>query len=127
MTGVPWEIYERLLSILPSILLKKNSTSRFQPNSTIGDILDALAIEDWKEKINYELYYSRCNPANCVYTVTKNFNIPTVITTVIGLIGGLSVILRILIPPIIKFFGRNRRTQPNNVRISRQGQFRHLN
>ena len=84
----------------------------------MADILDALAIEDWNEQINYELYYNHCNPINCFYTVTKKFNIPTVVTTITGLIGGLSVVLRILIPLVVKFLRRYRRTQRINVRMS---------
>lgn len=122
MLALAPEIYESLIPIIPSIKLKTNITSRFQPNSTIADIVYALAIEDWNEKIDYELYYNRCNPINCFYTVTKKFNIPTVLTTVIGLVGGLSVILRILIPPIIKFLRQYRRPQLIHVEISREGQ-----
>ena len=107
-------------------MLKTNITSRFQPNSTIADILNALGIEDWNERISYTGYYEHCNPINCFYTVTKKFNIPTVVTTVVGLVGGLSVILRILIPPIIKFLRRYRRTELINVRIVWQGQFGHF-
>ena len=126
LLGLAPDIYGKLVASLSSILLNKNIASRFQVNSTIADILDALGIEDWNEKINYELYYSQCNPANCFYTVTKKFNIPTVVTTVIGLVGGLSVILRILIPPVMKFLRRHRRVQLINVRMSWQGQFRDL-
>ena len=117
---------EILLPSLPSLILKANVTSRFQPNSTIGDILNAIAIEDWNEQIYYELYYRHCNPVNCFYTVTDKFNIPTVVTTLVGLVGGLSVILRILIPPVIKFLRRYRRIQRTNIRIVWQGQFRHF-
>ena len=126
MLGLSPGTAEILLTSLPSLILKANVTSRFQPNSTVGDILNAIAIEHWNEQINYELYYRHCNPMNCFYTVTEKFNIPTVVTTVVGLVGGLSVVLRILIPPVIKFLRRYRRIQRTNVRMVWQGQFRHF-
>ncbi len=104
-----------------SYLLDKNITSRFYPNSTVFDILNELAVEDWNNNIEYELYYNKCNPINCLYTITTKFNIPTVITTIIGLIGGLSVILQIVIPPIIKFLRKRRRVQIVHVEIPVHG------
>ena len=113
--GVSTEVVLRL-----GFLLDKNVTLHFPPNATGSDILRLLVIEDWNEKINYDLYYKNCNPINCFYTITKKFHIPTVLTSIIGLMGGISVILRISIPPIIKLI-RYRRTVHNNSRIVWQG------
>ncbi len=108
---------------IAAIVLNPNLPSRYYPNSTIFDILSQLGIEDWNGIIDYSLYYNNCNPINCIYTITKKFNIPTVVTTVIGLIGGLSVILRIVLPPFIKLFRRHRRAQIDNTTIHLQGNF----
>lgn len=121
VVGLEPNIANTLYGSISSIILSKTLTSHFQVNSTIADILYALAIEDWNEKIDYTLYYNHCKPVNCFYAVTKKFNIPSVITTVIGLIGGFSVILDILIPPIIKFLRRHRRIRLSTVTTSRQG------
>ena len=104
-----------ILSILPAVILNKNASSRFGVNTTMFDIFSALGIENWNEKINYGLYYKNCNPLSCSYTITKNFNIPTVITTIVGLIGGLSVILRIITPIVIKLCRRQRRRTPIDI------------
>lgn len=103
-------------------LLDKNLTSRFPINSSVLDVIYALAVEDWKDRIQYKLYYHTCDPISCFYTITTNFNIPTVITTVIGLFGGLSVILRIIIPPIIVFLRKNRRLQIIHVENPMHGE-----
>ena len=113
-----------LLPILSTLILKENAASRFPVNSTMFFILAKLGIEKWNEKLNYSGYYQNCNPATCSYTLTKNFNIPIVITTVIGLVGGLSVILRILVPLFIKLFRRHRRLQitiTNTAKLSFTG------
>ena len=104
-----------------SYLLDKNITSRFYTNSTAFDIIREIGIEDWNDNIKYELYYNKCNPISCLYTITTKLNIPTVITTIIGLIGGLSVILRIVIPPIITFLRKRRRVQIVHVEIPVHG------
>ena len=114
--GVSTEVVLRL-----GFLLDKNVTLHFPPNATGSDILRLLVIEDWNEKINYDLYYKNCNPINCFYTITKKFHIPTVLTSIIGLMGGISVILRISIPPIIKLIRYRRTVHNNNSRIVWQG------
>lgn len=109
---------------LTSIIHDKNAPSRFQVNSTIFDILSELGIENWNENIDYSSYYHNCKPMNCFYTITMHFHIPTIVTTVIGLIGGLSVILRIVIPSIIKLIRRRLRVQINNTTIPWQGKLK---
>ena len=102
-------------------VLNRNVTSRFRINSTALDVIHAFGIEDWNDHIQYESYYHRCNPVSCFYIITTNFNIPTVITTIIGLFGGLSVILKIIIPPIIIFLRQNRRLKIVHVEIPMHG------
>ena len=102
-------------------LLDKNVKSRFYLNSTALDMIGRLMIEDWNDNIIFKLYYNQCKPISCFYTITTNFNIPTVLTTIVGLFGGLSVILRILIPPIIIFLRRHRTIQIVHVGIPVHG------
>ena len=103
------------------VVLDKNATSHFSPNATVADIVRLFAIEDWNGNIDYELYYKNCNPVNCFYTITKNFHIPTVLTTIIGLMGGISVILKIILPPIVKLIRYRWRLHKENTRIVWQG------
>lgn len=114
--GVSPEMILRL-----GFLLDKNATEKFPPNATLSDILGLLLIEDWNDKINYDLYYKNCNPINCFYTITKKFHIPTVLTSVIGLMGGISVILKIILPPIVKLIRYRWRLHKENTRIVWQG------
>ena len=112
------------VSLLPLslFLLNPNVTSRYFINSTAFDLINGLAIEEWNDAINYDLYYSNCHPVYCFYTVSTNSHIPTIVTTVIGLAGGLSFILRLSILPLTKTFRRYRRSSIENVRVSSQGQ-----
>lgn len=108
-------------SLIPIFLLNPNVTSRFPTNSTALTLINALGIEEWNENIDYDAYYDNCNPAECFYTVTKNLQLSTVVTTVIGLFGGLSVVLKILIPLIIKLVRWFRRKLRENTETTFHG------
>ena len=112
------------VSLLPLslFLLNPNVTSRYFINSTAFDLIKALPIEEWNDAVNYDLYYSNCHPIYCFYTISKNLYIPTIVTIVIGLVGGLSVILRLSIPPLIKIFRKYRGLNTENAREASQSQ-----
>jgi hypothetical protein len=87
-------------------ILDANST-RFSPNSSIGTILDNLMVETWNERIEYFEYYEQCAPEQCTYSYTSRNNPFQIVTTLVGLLGGLSVVLKIIIPLIVRWI-RNR-------------------
>lgn len=105
------------------IALDKNKPSRFAINATGEEIIDLFAVEDWNQNIDYNSYYQNCHPINCLYTVTKKSHIPTIITTVIGLIGGVSVILKIFVPLFVRLIRRRQIQQIDNTQIHPQGRF----
>lgn len=104
-------------------MLNLNVTSRFSIDATALTLIKALAIEAWNDNIDYESYYKNCNPAECFYVMTKNLHSSTAITTVSGLAGGLSVVLKILVPLIVKFIRWLRKKQRENTKIAFQGKF----
>ena len=101
-------------------ILDANST-RFSPNSLIGTILDNLMIESWNEKIEYDEYYEQCAPEQCTYSYTSRYNSFKIVTTLVGLLGGLSLVLRITISFIIRrIWNRLRaRREANTIRGKR--------
>jgi hypothetical protein len=56
-------------------------------------------------------YYNQCYPIQCTYSYIGKNDFKTVITTVIGLIGGLSTILKFVIPQIIKIYLKFRKNR----------------
>jgi len=54
-------------------------------------------VETWNEIIQYDEYYDQCAPEQCTYTFTSRKNLLQVITTTVGLFGGLSVGLRVIV------------------------------
>ena len=71
-------------------------------NATVQSLVEALLIDEWKVKISYEHYYAACTPLYCTYSLTRRFDSVFVITTIVGLSGGLTVALKLLLPFVVK-------------------------
>ncbi|UJR29650.1 hypothetical protein I4U23_017198 [Adineta vaga] len=80
--------------------------SRFTPLTKLDKIISELFIEQWIHSISFKKYFQECSPNECIYTYEENFNISYIITTIAGIIGGLSVALRILVPLSVKLIRR---------------------
>jgi len=87
-------------------ILNANAT-RFLPETLISTLVDALMIEHWNRTIQYDQYYEQCAPKLCSYTTVSHNNALYVLTKLIGLIGGLTVSLQIIVSVITKWI-RNR-------------------
>ncbi|CAF3913838.1 unnamed protein product [Adineta steineri] len=77
-------------------IMAMNSTfvSRFQPNTTIVDIVNELFIEQWQLNISYTKFYEQCAPMYCSYKFEKSPTFIYIVTRTIGIYGGLTVALR---------------------------------
>lgn len=76
--------------------------SQYQLNSTIKSILDQLMIEEWINNISYEKYYQKCLPTLCTYTILQKHDFIFILTKILGLLTTLTLILKILIPFVVK-------------------------
>ena len=103
--------------------------SRFPLNASTEMIFNQLMIEQWNSSISYENFYRKCNPAYCTYSLKEKSSIALIVTTVIGFIGGLNVVLRLISPLIINISfrclnrGRTHRRQQawtNEQEVSRK-------
>ncbi|CAF0949480.1 unnamed protein product [Adineta ricciae] len=85
-------------SFVPSPL-NQSIPSRFTPISStpIGTLIDELFIELWQNSSNYSSYYSICAPSNCKYTYVESNDFVHILTTILGLYGGLTEELLIVI------------------------------
>ncbi|CAF1043600.1 unnamed protein product [Rotaria sp. Silwood1] len=80
----------------------RNEGSRYYPNTTINEIFSQLFIEDWINSSNFTAYYKRCAPTQCTYTIQKRFDAGYMFTIMLGFYGGLSTILEIILPSLVK-------------------------
>jgi hypothetical protein len=87
-------------------ILDANST-RFLPQTFIGTLVDALMVEQWGQTVRYDQYFAQCAPELCLYTFTSHNNAFYIFTRLIGLIGGLTVALKVIVKIIVRWI-RNR-------------------
>ena len=99
--------------------LDKSIRSIYFPNSTIQEIVDKLMIEEWNASVVYDKYYDQCQPKQCSYIYQRRYDAIYIITTLVGLVGGLVKILKIFVPRLVKFFMflRHRRVKPQTPAI----------
>ena len=102
------------VSALDSSLL-----SRFEQNSTIESLVDVLMVEEWNLSSVYEDYYKECQPKKCIYTYVGRNDAIYIVTTVIGLVGGLVTVLTFVIPRSVKFSPRMLKAIRRRLRFSR--------
>lgn len=87
--------------------------SQYSVNTTIQIMLDQLMVEKWNWSINYNSYYAQCQPYECMYTYESKNDAIYIVTTVLGLVGGLTTALSFSISkialPIFKYIQSKKR------------------
>jgi hypothetical protein len=102
------QLQSYLVSSSPMYVTALDSSlpSQYFINSTIEELLDHLMVEQWNSSLMYDSYYNECQPTQCTYTyVTKN-DIIYIVTTLVGLVGGLITVLKLVVPRLVKLFVR---------------------
>lgn len=116
------------LNRIKTVILLNNSivlpvlsadATRFLPNTSIDTILGEM-VEKWGEHIDYSQYYTECSPNICTYTFLMGNDAIYALTTLIALIGGLSVVLRFLVPPVVHWMRQKLHTTNGTVRPARK-------
>ncbi|CAF3091264.1 unnamed protein product [Rotaria sp. Silwood2] len=55
-------------------------------------------IDQWNETADYQSYFAQCQPKICTYMIAQKLKPIAIANSILGLIGGLSVLLRLLVP-----------------------------
>ncbi|CAF4280576.1 unnamed protein product, partial [Rotaria magnacalcarata] len=71
--------------------------SRFSPTTSISVIVGELFIETWINQSSYESYYAACEPQYCRSANTRRNDLLYLLTTLLGVYGGLTVGLRFFV------------------------------
>jgi hypothetical protein len=82
------------------------STTRFSIFTSIDDLFQDLFVENWTTSISHVDYYNQCKPSSCFYTISVKNNLATILTITIGFLGGIHIVLRFIIPKIIRLLFR---------------------
>ena len=82
--------------------LDLNTSRQYLPTTPLEEIISGLLIEDWAVKTNDTAYYDQCKPQICTYNYVAGFEAIYVATTIIGILGGLSLVLRLTVPVLLR-------------------------
>ncbi len=85
-----------------NIIFNPLNASLSSPNITVQSLVDKLLVEEWESSVVYEQYFSTCAPLSCTYTFDGQISLINTITTVIGLYGGLTVVLKLMCPVLVR-------------------------
>ena len=82
-----------------------NSTdSRYAVNITVNDLVNELFVENWLTQMSYSEYFKKCSPMLCSFTYVQQFNLMYTITYLLGLLGGLTIVLKWITPKMVSVF-----------------------
>ncbi len=84
--------------------LNSSLITRFSQTDPISTIVYKLMVEQWSPNISYRNYFDICAPKQCNYRQIQPPRIIDIITILISLYGGLSFVLRLIMPQVMKFF-----------------------
>ncbi|CAF0812814.1 unnamed protein product [Adineta steineri] len=84
----------------------QSNSSRYNVAASVEDIIDNLMIEEWNNETSFQFYYKQCNPYLCSYSYDVRGDISYVFAITFGLIGGLTTILKTIIPSIVLMIRR---------------------
>ena len=76
--------------------MNRSAPSRFPVITPIDTLITELFIERWGNTTSYEAYYAACAPIECQYKYATRNDPLNVVTTLLGLYGGLTVSLRFI-------------------------------
>lgn len=94
--------------------------SNVNSNTTIEILVNRLFIENWLKTLNYSSYYSQCQPEFCQYITSSRYELIHMITSFLGLSGGLSAMLRFIVPHIIKIILKKVKQQRSIMKINEE-------
>ena len=103
-------------------LIYDPTVNRFAPNISIEMIVKHMMIERWNISISYDNYYEICAPNYCTYSYSiRTKSAIGVMITLLSMLGGLIVSLRLITPQLVEFVFRlfkfnNNRQHPSNNR-----------
>ena len=71
-------------------------------NSTIAEMFDHLMVDTWSETISARAHFEACQPLTCTYSFVARHDLIYILTVLLGIIGGLNRLLRLIVPIIVR-------------------------
>ena len=79
------------------------TSSKFNQTELISSIVGRLFVDDWQPSLNFTAYYSACAPSTCSYTIDERRQFIVIAGTPVGILGGLTKALHLMVPRIVDF------------------------
>lgn len=98
--------------------LSIETRAKSRMNTTVGELFNNLFVEQWLTTINYLSYFKQCSPSLCSYNYIQKFSIIYIISFLLSLQGGLTIVLKWLCPKIVRMvlkLNQYRKKHINNV------------
>ena len=96
---------------IPTALNLTESNKTNGSRETFEDLLEILFIENTVVERSYSLYFEQCQALACSYSIKQHASALYVITSLLALYGGLSTVLRFLVPELIAYMVKRLRHQ----------------
>lgn len=85
-------------------LVYNSTLTRFHPNSSMSMMVKEIMIEEWNPSYSYDSFYHSCLPTYCIYPQRIHTNnMIGIVLTLISMIGGLTLSLRLVTPYLVRF------------------------
>ena len=95
--------------------LSTSLPSKFRPDTLLQDVVDAMMVENYNATASFDAFYEKCRPSSCSYTYKERSSLLYMITTMIGLFGGLNIVLRLISRIVVKAVYRRANTQQQAI------------
>ena len=79
---------------------------QFRVDSSTEVILNELMVERWNRSSKYQNYFDACGAFQCTYIQKTKNSIIYIVTTIIGLVGGVITMLKVIVPRLVALVRR---------------------
>jgi hypothetical protein len=94
----------------------------YKATTALQEIISNLMIEQWNNQTTYQGYFNECQPDECSATYVRRGNVLHIITSMTGLIGGLTKVYKFAVPLMVTIVFsltiRFKRNQTVNIRVA---------
>ena len=78
------------------------NASRNRPDETVESMVNRMMVDRWSSNLSFSAYFQACAPLSCVFEYKRRNDYLTIITTIIGIFGGLSLAYKLVIVIILR-------------------------
>ena len=100
------ETARRISSLPPAAWPKPLGSAakrRFGSYTPVSFIFSEIILDHWTNSSDYARYYDACAPVQCTYLTIRKNSFIYLVTLLIGLYGGLSIVFRIIAPLLVQY------------------------